>query len=73
VNDIHYIYFSQNNYILKSWFKAACFDLKIHRQSKLRTRKFFTMWLCAFVIPEPPGIPKANSHIVKIFLVFSLA
>jgi len=42
------IYFSQHNYIIKAKFKATGFDLKSHRQAKLRTMKFFTMWLCVF-------------------------
>ena len=47
-----YIYFSQHNYIIKAQVKATCFDLKCHRQAKLRTMKFFTMWLCPFGIPS---------------------
>jgi hypothetical protein len=32
-----YIYFSQHNYIIKIEVKTTCFDLKSHRQAKLRT------------------------------------
>ena len=35
VCSLHYIYFSQHNYIIKAWVKATCFDLKSHRQTKL--------------------------------------
>jgi len=51
---IHFIdiYFSQHNCIIKTEVKATCFDLKSHRQAKLRTMKFFTIWLCAFGIPD---------------------
>jgi len=43
-------YFRQHNCIIKAWVKAnaTCFDLKSHPQAKLRTMKFFTMWLRAF-------------------------
>jgi len=36
----------------KSIVKSHMFRLKSHRQAKLRTMKFFTMWLCAFGIPD---------------------
>jgi len=53
---IHFIniYFRQHNYIIKAWVKAnaTCFDLKSHHQAKLRTMKFFTVWLRAFGIPD---------------------
>ena len=51
---IHFtdIYFSQYNYLIKAHVKATCFDLKSNRQAKLRTMEFFTMWLCAFGIPD---------------------
>jgi len=52
IHFIIYIYFSQHTYIIKAYVKATCFDLKSHRQVKLRTMKFFTMWLCAFGIPD---------------------
>jgi hypothetical protein len=52
VYSIYYIYFSQHNCIIKAYVKATCFDLKIHRQAKLRSMKFFTMWLCAFGTPD---------------------
>ena len=47
-------YFRQHNYIIKAWVKAnaTCFDLKSHPQAKLRTMKFFTVWLRAFGIPD---------------------
>ena len=35
--------------IIKAWVKATCSNLKIHCQAKLRTMKFFTMLLGAFV------------------------
>jgi len=49
-----YIYFRQRNYIIKAWVKAnaTCFDLKSHPQDKVRTMKFFTVWLRAFGIPD---------------------
>jgi len=47
-----YIYFSQHNYTIKAQVTATCFGLKIHPQAKLRTLKFFTVWLCAFGIPD---------------------
>jgi len=34
------IYSSQHNYIIKAYVKVTCFDLKSHRQAKLRTTKF---------------------------------
>ena len=37
---LYYIYFSQHNYKIKAGVKATCFDLKSHRQAKLRTVKF---------------------------------
>jgi len=48
------IYFRQHNCIIKAWVKgdATCFDLKSHPQAKLRTMKFFTVWLRAFGIPD---------------------
>ena len=52
IYSLYYIYFSQHNYITIAWVKATCFGLKSHRQAKLRTIKFFTMWLCAFGIPD---------------------
>ena len=78
IYSLYYIYFSQHNYIIKAQVKVTCFDLKSHRQAKLRTVKFFTMWLCASGISdgsqcEPSGIPNAHSHIVKNFTVLSLA
>jgi len=68
VNEI-FIY----NYKIKSQVKASCCDLKCHRQAKLRTMKFFRVWLCAIVIPEPSWITNVHSHIVKNFIVLSLA
>jgi len=52
IYSLYYIYFSQHSYIIKAYVKATCFDLKSHRQVKLRTMKFFTMWLCVFGIPD---------------------
>jgi len=53
---IHFInvYFRQHTYIIKAWVKpnATYFDLKSHPQAKLRTMKFFTVWLRAFGIPD---------------------
>jgi len=31
---------------------VTCSDVESHRQAKLRTMKFFTMWLCTFGIPD---------------------
>ena len=49
-----YIYFRQHSYVIKAWVRAntTCFDLKSHPQFKLRTMKFFTVWLLAFGIPD---------------------
>jgi len=44
VYSLYYIHFSQHSCIIKAEVKATCFDLKSHRQAKLRTMKFFTMW-----------------------------
>ena len=52
IHYIIYIYFSQQNYIIKAKVKATCFNLKSHRQAKLRTMKFFTVWLSTFGIPD---------------------
>jgi len=48
------IYFRQHYYIIKALVKAnaTCFDLKSHPQAKLKTMKFFTVWLRAFGIPD---------------------
>jgi len=48
------IYFRQQNCIIKAWVKAnvTCFDLKSHHHAKLRTMKFFRVWLCAFGIQD---------------------
>jgi len=55
------IYFRQHNYIIKASVKAnaTCFDLKSHPQAKLRTMKFFTVWLCAFGTPD--GLQDRNN------------
>jgi len=34
--------------MLKAYVKATCFNLKSHRQAKLRTMKFFKVCMCAF-------------------------
>jgi len=52
IYSLYYIYFSQHNYIIKAYIKATCFDLKSHRRAKLRTMKFFTMWLYPFGISD---------------------
>jgi len=52
IYSLYYIYFSQHKYIIKAKVKATCLNLKGHRQANLRTMKFFTVWLCAFGIPD---------------------
>jgi hypothetical protein len=42
----------RTDYTIKAQITATCFDLQSHRQAKLRTMKFFTMWLCVFGIPR---------------------
>ena len=37
IYSLYCIYFSQHNCIIKALVKATCFDLKSHRQAKLRT------------------------------------
>ena len=49
---LYYIYSSQHNYLIKAQVKATCFGLKIHRQVKLRTMKFFKIWPRAFGIAD---------------------
>jgi len=48
------VHFRQHNCKIKASVKAnaTCFDLKIHPRAKLRTMKFFTVWLRAFGIPD---------------------